>query len=517
MDRSVPMLLVKLRASTREEYRVVTDKVIGFKYQDRERKADLAKLQVDNFDLSNFDDPVWRKGSTLIVQWGYPGRMTPAREVVITGVKGFKVLEVEAAAKSVVLNTVVKSRVWENRTISEVVAEIATEAGYDTDARYIDTTPEIMETVAQARLTDAQFLRRWASRLGFEFYVDFDGFHFHERRLGARPVRVFWYYTDPGQGDIIGDPSIENDLTAKPGRVRVRGRDPVERQDIDVEADNDSDPDRRTLAEIVDLIDPESGDTRAVKRIPEQTIAAEDTVPTADETSAAATARARARFRRTQQTAVKMKFSIIGDPLLASKSVVQVRGMGKRLSIRYYLEEVEHDLSTSGYVCNLRMVSDGHGGHSTESLRATGLSLFDDPGAGSSRRASQEILQQMDTAIAAAREAGDTDTVERLTAAQTRYRTGGARARAEVAEAWTQIARSDSPAAEGAASVVASLAQQGGETRSGGRPNQLDGPETADAENDALEPVEYLDPETGATVTRYQQTADRGTSAAETE
>ena len=66
-DRSAPMLLVRLQDNDGEEYRVVTDKVISFKYTDSERKTDVVKLSVDNYDLAQFGDPVWRKGGRLRV------------------------------------------------------------------------------------------------------------------------------------------------------------------------------------------------------------------------------------------------------------------------------------------------------------------------------------------------------------------------------------------------------------------------------------------------------------------
>ena len=507
-DRSAPMLLVKLRVADRgSEFRVVTDKVLSFKYTDRERKADLCKLTIDNSDLSNFDDPVWRKGGILIVSWGYPAAMSPAREVVITAVKGFRTLDVEAEARSVELNRVVRTRSFENVTVADVARTIASDAGFGPDQQQVDDTGEVLPVVTQARLTDAQFLRRWASRLGFEFFVDFDGLHFHPRRLGERPVRVIRYFTDPGLGDVLEDPSVENDVTARPGRVRVRGRDPMTRQDIDVQADNDTDADRDTLAPVIDIIDPETGNARTVER----RLGSEDVVPTADATSTQATARARARFRRAQQVAVKMRVPIVGDPLLFAKTVVQVEGMGRRLSIRYYVEEVEHDLSPSGYTCNLRLVSDGHGGHSTESRRAQGLSLLEAAprGGGSGQGSSQEVLQRLQAAHEAATGEGDTQRAEAIRTVILAYQRGGNQSRTQVDAALRTLSQdpgsSDEVRRETAAARAA-LAQRGAETEAGGRPNRQD----AQEDRDALEPYDAVDPETGDSVTRFRQTPGRG-------
>ena len=60
-------------------------------YQDSEKKADQLKLTVDNWDLSNFDNPVWRAGNKVTITWGYPGRMSPVRECVIQKVTAVRV------------------------------------------------------------------------------------------------------------------------------------------------------------------------------------------------------------------------------------------------------------------------------------------------------------------------------------------------------------------------------------------------------------------------------------------
>jgi hypothetical protein len=61
-------------------------------YEDAEHKADKLVLSVDNWDLANSDDPVWRKGNLLEVPWGYPGDVAPTPQVVIQKVTGAQAL-----------------------------------------------------------------------------------------------------------------------------------------------------------------------------------------------------------------------------------------------------------------------------------------------------------------------------------------------------------------------------------------------------------------------------------------
>ena len=475
------MLLVKLK-SKQGDVRIVSDQVTSFKYKDRERKADLCTMTVKNQDLSQFDDPVWRKGTELSVQWGYPAAMTPAREVIITSVKGFSLLTIEAQAKSVLMNRTKKCRVFENMTITGIAQKLAKENGFTTETIHVDDLDEVIQVVSQARLTDAQFLRRWASKLGFEFFVDFDGFHFHERRIGDAPIRVIRYHTDQRGGDIIGEPTIDNDLTGRPGRVKVKGRDPRTKKDIDESADNDSDSDRDVLAPILEIhFDAEKGPT-LVKQKPEEKIGGNDTVLTGEDTSGKAKRRARSRFRRAQQVAVKMTFPMIGDPLLVAKSVVKIEGMGQRLSIRYYLTEVEHDLSPGGYICRPRLISDGHGGHATDSkIAATDFNRVAGQagkGAGADRKKVNEaIFNALKDGLNAAIQLNDLATAETFKKAAEVYLKNGNKARAEVARFMQQIfqgAKSgtiDFRLAQQAGKIVSALAQSGPETEAGGRLN----------------------------------------------
>lgn len=506
LDRSAPLLLVKLQATKADEFRVVTDDVLTFKYVDAERKADKATLTVRNEDLSQFDDPVWRKGSRLVFQWGYPAAMCPPRSAVITSVKGFKELTIEARAESVLMNRSTRSRSFDGQRVSDIARSIAREYGYGDSQQHIDETEQVLEVVSQSNRTDAQFLRRWASRLGFEFYVDFDGFHFHERRLGSRPVRVLRYHIAQNGGDILGEPSIENDITARPGKVTVKGRDSKTRQDIDESADNDSDTERDTLGAVLELT--VDRDTGAVSNriIPEERLGADTTVITADKDATAAQKRAKGRFRRAQLVAVKMGVTIVGDPLMLAKSIVQIEGMGKRLSIRYYVEEVTHDFSTGGYKCDLKLVSDGHGGHSTVSTKARGFSAFTGGRGGGAGKRNDDVLGLFTTAIAVAKRENDQTALNALVAARRSYDSGQDSSLLNTSLKKIRTGTKSEAVRVAVSNVITALSQRGGEVENKGKLNNQDA-----VSDDGLLEVELgIDADSGQTVSRFKQTRGRG-------
>ncbi len=94
--------------------------------------------------------------------------------------------------------------------------------------------------------------------------MDETGFHWHARRFDQAPVRVYRYYTDPGQGDVL-DIRIDSDVLAKPGRVDVRGRDPKQRKTINA-AGSDAETKRDTLGDLIEVVDPETGRTVLERR-----------------------------------------------------------------------------------------------------------------------------------------------------------------------------------------------------------------------------------------------------------
>jgi len=358
-DRGAPVFYVKVfppgsQAAKRID---VSERVTSFEFEDIESAADKVSLDLDNFDLGVFDDPIWKKGNLLECAWGYAGNLAPAREVVITSIKGNQVVKVEGLAKSILMNQKPRVRLFEHMTRAQIVAKIARENGYGDDELILDDTKIVLPSVAQSNLTDAQFLKSLAAREGFQFYVDFEGLHFHRRRMNGQPKRTFVYYNDPGQGDVLGF-NVENDITAKPGAVTAKGRDPLEKKDINVTGDNAS-TDRDTLAPIIEIVDPVTGESSF------QRTGAEATILTNAQDAASAKREADGRFIQAQQTTVLLSLTCIGDPQVAAKQIIQVQGLGKRLSGKYYVRSARHKVNATDYTMDLQTRTDGTQGTGT--------------------------------------------------------------------------------------------------------------------------------------------------------
>ena len=362
IDRSAPGVRVTLLADERAasgEPLDLSDRIIGFTFEDAERKADKLSLQLDNFDLSFFDREDLMGGATLEVSWGYPGNMSVPRRVVVKKLKANiqgsgNTLTVEGQATSVLMNRESKTRNWENVTRSDVAQQIAKEHGYEGEFIDVDDSEEFFDVINQSSETDARFLRRLASREEFEFYVDAGGFHFHERRQNTAPTHIFTWYADPGRGDVISI-NVESDLVKRAGRTTVRGRDPMRRATIESSTSNET-ADRSTLAEVVEVVDPETGSTALETRN-----ATASVHPTAASNEGRARRESAARFRRAERATIKLSMRVVGDPTLHAKRIVEVHGVSGLLSGKYYVIDVKHVISSSGYTCDLKLTRDGSG------------------------------------------------------------------------------------------------------------------------------------------------------------
>jgi phage protein D len=339
-------------------------RILGFSFEDSDKKTDKATLQLDNFDLSLFDRAELVNGATIEVTWGYPGNMAPPRRVILKKLKGFEVLNFEGQATSVLLNQHARTRAWKSKTRSDVVRGIAAEYGYEGQFLDVEDTEVVLDTINHTAETDARFLKRLAAREAFDFFVDDRGFHWRSRNQATPPTHVLTWFSDPGRGDILSI-SVESDLTRRVGRVDVRGRDPLTRATIESSASS-ANVERSTLGTVIEVVDPKTGTTSFQQR--NATTAVE---PSSAANTTAAKRESAARFQKAERETIKLSMQVVGDPTLRAKTVVEVRGISTLLSGKYYVTEAKHAISASGYVVDLKLTRDA-GGRRQGAAPATG-------------------------------------------------------------------------------------------------------------------------------------------------
>lgn len=357
----------------------VSDSVYGIEVVDHERKKDTCRITLDNHLLDKLDSPIWRRGSKFRVIYGHADRRSPARLFVVTKISGGRTLSVEMTGREAIMDTAKVRRVFTNVRRSDVIKRIAAEYGYS--AEFIEDTEHIFESLSQPNITDFAFVNRLARKEGFQFWLDENGFHFKERKVGERPLRTLIYHVDPLKGDII-DFSFENEIRGKPARVTMKGRDPLNRENFAVSKDNNTDPNRDVMSSAAvtsaeeAIISFSQGDNAAAFSASKAALdglnkdsasvnAGSEDVPTAAHSKSEVEAEAKGRFRRVQQSITKLRLQIRGDATILAKNVILITGMGSRFSGRWYVQGATHALSAgSGYVTDLALSTDGVNGAS---------------------------------------------------------------------------------------------------------------------------------------------------------
>lgn len=373
----------------------LTDRILSFDYEDCESKTDLVKFTLSNFDLELIDHPIIEKGTEIQVSWGYAGNMCPARKAIVKSGKGDVVISIEAEDKGSVLHKIDKVRTFENQKRSDVVRTLAVEHGYtEPDRQFIDDTEETLAVITQSAETDGQFLRKMAELEGFEFYIDFDGFHWHAKRTDQKPARTYAYFVPPNVGDILKW-SFESSAAGAKGSNTAKGTDPIEKKPVSQTADASNTP-RTTVAANQDLKTtaapgqasaPAAGGTAppagtnaaaaATNQVPQSSTvidprsgiattvfppAGSATKPTSATSSSAAKREATGDFVKGQMAAYTLNLTLIGDPTFVAKSIIEVEGLKTRLSGKWYVSDVKHGIKPGNYDMNLKCKRDGTDG-----------------------------------------------------------------------------------------------------------------------------------------------------------
>lgn len=360
-----PVRWVNVILTDREED--VSDRVTQFSFDEESNKAAKLTFSVDNYDLSNFDEPVIKNGNLVEFSFGYVGSMAPTRRGTIQKVTGSTTLSVEVLGLSILLAKYQKVRTFEQATIADVARRIAAENGYGEGETFVDDLGvdgdplPVLATIQQARMSDAVFLAQWARKIGFVFQAD-RGFVFQRRKLGQLPLRKITYFRDPGVGDVLSF-NVENDVHAKKtSGASAKGRDPLRKETFEVRADNTENAGRTTLAPEVELFTGISErDGAALPDTAKRAVASTTSTGTSAPDAASAKQEAGAVYAASQLSALEMTMEVRGDPRLAANLVVEVDGIGKKHSGNYFVQKATHKLGTT-YTTSLKLRRDGTSG-----------------------------------------------------------------------------------------------------------------------------------------------------------
>jgi uncharacterized protein len=291
------------------------------------------------------DAELFAEGASVRVQVGYVGRMQPVFDGEVTMVSpsfpesGHPTVRVEALSRLHWLDRGTKLRPFRDVTDSQIVAQVAEEAGLTPQAESTTTKHPYM---LQNNQTDLVFLLERAKHLRFELLVRGRDLVFRTaQERAAKRYTLVWGNPQEGASgsDTLPLRSFSPSLNARRpvAAVVVRGHDPVTGDAIEERASSGDEDARMGKESGADVA---AGAFRA-----EQVVVLSD-LPVASK--AEAKDRARSEFNRRARQLVTGRGTSIGVPDLRSGDVVELRGIG-RFSGPYYITTIAHRIGADGY------------------------------------------------------------------------------------------------------------------------------------------------------------------------
>jgi phage protein D len=315
------------------------------------------QLRFNNWDDSSLsfkysDTDTLDIGRRLHLQMGYADRMVSMFDGLVTTLApkfphdGSPTIEVTAHDRLFLLKDS-KPKEGEERKFSNMsdwkIAQLVA-ARNGLACKVTEKGPTHVEVV-QKNQDDAKFLKERAARIDFELYIQTDPdsgedtLYFVQPTDGRDGEDIRVYQFEWGKNLISFTPTLT--LAEQVSKVTVRGWDPATKQAIVATAVPEDLPDGDT-----------EGTTgpAAIAKLGEGSAAREECVvdaPVASEQEARELAVALLRERAYEF--IKGSGKTIGIPDLRPGDNVELKGLGKRFSGRYFVTKVEHTLGAEGY------------------------------------------------------------------------------------------------------------------------------------------------------------------------
>jgi len=325
-----------------------------------------AQLTINNwndktFDLKYTDAKTFDIGNRVHVQLGYAGSLKSMMRGQIATMSPRFPASGQPTIELTVLDGMLKLRdrkpaeneqkKYVDKTDSDIAKLIAQRNGLDADVTETDETHPL---VVQKNQDDASFLMERAKRIDFDCFIvtdeatKKDTLHF-VRPTDARDGETVRVYTfEWGRSLIQFSPTLT--LSRQVASVTVRGWDPTTKEPIVYKATKDDLPGGAGGGE--------SGPAAAGKNLGgKEEVVVDAPVHSKEEAQALAIALLRERAYEF----ITGSGRAIGLPDLRPGDNVDIAGIGKRFSGRYYVKKVEHSLGSGGYFTqfDVRRVYDG--------------------------------------------------------------------------------------------------------------------------------------------------------------
>lgn len=203
---------------------------------------------------------------------------------------------------------------------SDIASSIASEIGL---APNVDDTGTVFPYIFQNNQSDYEFLLERANRIGYEMFVEGKTFIFRKSQDNKAPVFTFNY------GLELHSFSINMRAVPEGGKVEVRGWNIKNKKEITATVGGNAG--RESLPKKI------TGETSDL-------ISDEVVVDAADAENIA-----RARYDAMLKNVITGEGKCCGNPDIRMGKIVEIKGIGDRLSGKYYVTSSVHTINDEGY------------------------------------------------------------------------------------------------------------------------------------------------------------------------
>lgn len=311
--------------------------ITGVTFEDMLEGADRFSIHINDPGTKWLDKGLFDPGKQVEIKLGYVDKLSTmiVGEIISLNPSfpsgGTPTLELSGYDLSHQFTRVSRHRSFQNMKDSDIVSAIAAEAKHKLSTR-IEQTSTLHPHIVQERQTDYDFIRNLAERNFFEFLVRERTLYFQRTRRNRDAVLSLEY------GTSLQSFNPELNTADQVSEVTVRGWNPATKKEITGRAQRGSEEARGAGGESGgDMVENIYGAVE--ERISDRPVFNQQEADNL----------ASSHLNRLSEGLIKGNAQCIGIPEIRAGENVELTGLGKKFSKKYYIERSSHTITGSGY------------------------------------------------------------------------------------------------------------------------------------------------------------------------
>lgn len=307
-----------------------------------------AKSDNFQFKIENAYDAVARQfkwvgalievGKTITIKMGYTDKLETVFDGIITGLsldypsEGNPSIMVKGMDRSFLMMRSIKSNLWLNKKVSDVVKEIGGKYGLQLQ---VDDTLTPKPTIEQMGTSDFHFLKHLAEENHHDFFVIGQKLYFRKPNPSASPVITLMY------GKNLRSFSTEVDISNQISQIIVRGTDPKTRVPF------------QATSQSVGIVGSNGKTGKDIMAALSSNLV--ETVYSNVATQAEAQTLANSMLNERAMDLVNGEGECIGLPELRAGRHIKLEGLGPKVNQPFVLSGVTHTINKQGYMTHFNV------------------------------------------------------------------------------------------------------------------------------------------------------------------